>query len=581
MASTEALAEVLRYHDRTKHLPGRFARSLGYLDWGTQPDPFRRYEGAPLLRLDEVPPTTAPSFDELYRPEHLTARPFDRAGVAQLLYDSMALSAWKSFGGDRWSLRCNPSSGNLHPTETYLLAGPIDGLTKEPGLYHYDVLHHGLERRGTIADETWTALVEGLSGARLLVGLTSIHWREAWKYGERAFRYCHHDVGHALGGIAMAAAALGWRVRLLDGVSDEQCATLLGVAGQRGPEAEHPDALLWVGPASSAAAIAADPPSRHGVPDAVHAALEGMRLQGVPNRLSVDHHRWPIIDEIAAATATAGRPIAEPSPAHALMNAEGAPPVEASAGALAELQSATMSGRRILRERRSAMAMDGATELDAPSFHRMLAATMPATHPPPLLALPWSPALHLLLFVHRVTGLEPGVYVLPRHPAQLEPLRAAMDPQFEWFAVPDAPPQVPLRRLDRGDVQLAARQLSCDQAIASDGVFAVAMLAEFEPRLREQGPWFYRRLFWEAGAVGQLLYLEAEAAGLRGTGIGCFFDDAVHQVLGLAGHRYQALYHFTVGSPVSDPRLQTLPPYPRSKDGRARGGPWSCARRPR
>ena len=56
---------------------------------------------------------------------------------------------------------------------------------------------------------------------------------------------------------------------------------------------------------------------------------------------------------------------------------------------------------------------------------------------------------------------------------------------------------------------------SCHQEIAADGAFAAAMLAEFEPRLAAHGPWFYRRLHWEAGAIGQVLYLEAEAAGFR------------------------------------------------------------------
>ena len=54
---------------------------------------------------------------------------------------------------------------------------------------------------------------------------------------------------------------------------------------------------------------------------------------------------------------------------------------------------------------------------------------------------------------------------------------------------------------------------------------------------------------------------EAEAAGMRSTGIGCFFDDALHQVVGLAGCRYQDLYHFTVGRQVDDPRLKTRPAY--------------------
>ena len=32
--------------------------------------------------------------------------------------------------------------------------------------------------------------------------------------------------------------------------------------------------------------------------------------------------------------------------------------------------------------------------------------------------------------------------------------------------------------------------------------------------------------------IGQVLYLEAEAVGVRTTGIGCFFDDPVHQAMG-------------------------------------------------
>ena len=47
----------------------------------------------------------------------------------------------------------------------------------------------------------------------------------------------------------------------------------------------------------------------------------------------------------------------------------------------------------------------------------------------------------------------------------------------------------------------------------------------------------------------------------RATGIGCFFDDPVHEILGLDGHAFQSLYHFTVGRPVLDQRLTTLPAY--------------------
>jgi hypothetical protein len=128
---------------------------------------------------------------------------------------------------------------------------------------------------------------------------------------------------------------------------------------------------------------------------------------------------------------------------------------------------------------------------------------------------------------------------------------------------------LPFYLLAPGDLRNDARAVSCLQEIASDGAFAVAMIAELEPRLREYGAWFYRRLYWEAGAIGQLLYLEAEAAGLRGTGIGCFFDDELHDLVGLAGNRYQDLYHFTVGGPLEDSRLRTLPPYGAERRGEA------------
>jgi hypothetical protein len=86
------------------------------------------------------------------------------------------------------------------------------------------------------------------------------------------------------------------------------------------------------------------------------------------------------------------------------------------------------------------------------------------------------------------------------------------------------------------------------------------MLAHYE--IAEKEAWHYRRLYWECGMLGQVLYLEAEAAGIRATGIGCFFDDEMHALLGLRNHACQSLYHFTAGGAVDDERLTTLPAYP-------------------
>jgi len=59
-------------------------------------------------------------------------------------------------------------------------------------------------------------------GSRCFIGLSSVHWREAWKYGERAFRYCRLDVGHALGALRYAAGTLGWEIRLMEKLAGDE-----------------------------------------------------------------------------------------------------------------------------------------------------------------------------------------------------------------------------------------------------------------------------------------------------------------------------------------------------------------------
>ena len=197
----------------------------------------------------------------------------------------------------------------------------------------------------------------------------------------------------------------------------------------------------------------------------------------------------------------------------------------------------------------------------------MLVRTMPrveletARRPVPWDAIPWTPAIHLCLFVHRVDGLEPGLYALARDPGKVAKLKRSMHAQFSWETPARCPADLPLFLLERGDARQLATQLSCGQDIAGEGAFSLGMIAEYQESLAAHGPWFYRRLFWEAGAIGQVLYLEAEAAGVRSTGIGCFFDDPVHQTFGFTDLAFQSLYHFTVGGAVDDPRLTTLPPY--------------------
>jgi len=539
------VAEVFAYHERTKHHPFHYAAALGYMDWATQPDPFRRYAGAPVIPLDLVAQGSDPPYEHAFVHGRVAAATVTRPAISQLFQDSLALSAWKRAGATRWALRVNPSSGNLHPTEAYLVCGTEPGLHRAPAVYHYAPRQHALELRAELSDREWREIAAGLPPGALLLILTSIYWRESWKYGERAFRYCHHDAGHAIAAVAIAAAGLGWRAALLERVTDRELGALAGIDTQEGIEAEHADGLLAVWPDRSSGIE----PREFALPSA-GPAVPARRWLGTPNRLSDGHHEWPIIDEVAAASEKLAPPAGR-----ALSHA----PFDNTS---LEIGDAPISLRAIVRQRRSAVALDGRTGIERDAFYQILLKVLPGRDQVPFTTLPWQPSIDLLLFVHRVSGLTPGLYVLPRDPARVQSLADAMAARrFAWRRPEDCPRTLPLHLLQEGDARTAARQTSCGQDIAADGVFAVAMLADFRPTIEAHGAWFYRRLHWEAGAIGQVLYLEAEASGIRGTGIGCFLDDASKQVFGIAGDRFEVLYHFTMGGPVEDTRLQTDPPY--------------------
>src|SRR6266404_5605904 len=116
-----ALEIVAAYHERTKHHYHRFATSLGYMDWATQPDPFRRYNGFSLVRLPLTENERALPYWQLYVTDSVEPTPLSIDSISLFFRYALSLTAWKRFGDSTWSLRANPSSGNLHPTEGYAL----------------------------------------------------------------------------------------------------------------------------------------------------------------------------------------------------------------------------------------------------------------------------------------------------------------------------------------------------------------------------------------------------------------------------------------------------------------------------
>jgi SagB-type dehydrogenase family enzyme len=488
------------------------------------------------------------AYDDVFASHAVTGVPLNPVFLGDLLRHSLGLSAWKRIPGSQWSLRVNPSSGNLHPTEAYVVVGPDAGLMDAAAVYHYAPESHALEVRCRFDRRAWVTATDNRPLA--LVALTSIHWREAWKYGERAFRYCQHDLGHAVATVRIAAAILGWRAAILPSWSHRAVALLTGVDRDDDfveVEREEPGCVIALTPSAIPATIA------DGDAEWLE-AVRGGQWTGRASQLSEAHVQWTFIDEIAAATRDPGRRDDEAQ--------EKRRPEErvAEARDMGDERDRVERGdaRAVVLQRRSAVAFHPAPPpLKADTFFAMLRRVVPAGGVP-WDAMWWTPRIHLLLFVHRVEHVAPGLYLLGRDPDGFARLQAALGSHLTRERADD---RLPLVRLASGDCRRVAERLSCDQAIAGDGFFSVGMLADFDASLEAFGPAFYRHLFWESGIVGQMLYLEAEAAGARGTGIGCFYDDGVHDVLGLAAHAFQSLYHFTIGVAVEDRRLTTSPGY--------------------
>ena len=237
------------------------------------------------------------------------------------------------------------------------------------------------------------------------------------------------------------------------------------------------------------------------------------RWFGSANRLSEDHEPWPALTRAANLTR---KPQTEaPASASRAGTARGIP-----LGSPEPAQPAAA----VIRRRRSVQHMDGETSIPRGVFERLLAATMPDARTP-WHAYPWAARIALFVFVHRVESLTPGLYALLRSPDMLERLKAACDPAFTWAEVPDI--ALSFYALKEGDFRKLAAALSCYQAIAGRSAFSLGMLADFAGTLEQEGSWSYRRLFWEAGIIGQVLYLEATPMGQGRDRFGLFGEDRI------------------------------------------------------
>ncbi len=498
------------YHERTKYDPETISAKSKGLDWAKQPVPFKEYKIGSNFDLQayikEKPVSFANNSDALW---------WQR--LSRLLFCSYGLTARMPSMGNTVYLRAAPSAGGLYPAEMYLISKGTPLLP--PGLYNYQFRTHSLMHYWE--SDVWQKLQSAclgnpsLEGATLAIVITSVFFRSAWRYEDRAYRRIFLDTGHLIGNIELAAAFTGYRPHLIGGFIDEDVNELLYInSKQEGAIAVLSLADLQdieqntpVAPTALPSTTETDYPR---IPDGellnyFHLATQiqpdttgKLNLPEVNVDKSIeDKYNFSFCDKISTVT----KPVYW---GKKLENLE-----------------------QTILKRRSTRAFSG----ESLQFHE-LKAILNFTYQPQNYInqnLDKSPdyfdlnLIETFIAVSGVEGLERGCYYY-------------------------APKAQELRQIRFKNFRRELHFLCLGQDLGRDAAAVIFHTADLKTAVAKYGDRVYRYLHMDAGHLGQRLNLGAIHLGLGVSGIGGFFDDKVNEVLGIPNDE-AVLYITTLGRP--------------------------------
>ena len=470
----------INYHIQTKHFPNKFAKSLGYLDWETQPSPYKSYYKAKKIPLIPSNPPKL-SYEKLYTTN--TPSPINLKTISQFFEYSLSINAIKEYFTSRWAVRVNPSSGNLHPEESYIIF--------ENSVFHFNVKEFCLEEIAKSENK----LVEN----GIIFIATSIPLRESWKYGERALRYCLLDTGHIIAATRFSANLLGWKMEYVSEYKESELQKLIGL--QKASFYKNEDEIF-----EGAFYIYNDKK-----PKINFKKFEKLEFNLEYKKLAKDSIRWDIIFDIAKVLKRE-----EPFQSNFIKEK-------------ITFNPSPFNAFEIIDKRRSALGFKEKF-IKKDEFLDILDKTLPRNIPPFDTKVTLN-KVNLVIFVNRVDGIESGIYFFDREKNSLS-------------------------LIEKGDFSETAKFINCAQDLGKDSAFSISMVIDKKYIDKE---YKYKLAMFEAGMIGQILYIEAEAKGYRGCGIGCFFDNLVSIDI-LENEDILTLYGFSIGEPVIDERIIPIRP---------------------
>jgi SagB-type dehydrogenase family enzyme len=457
------------YHQLTKHAPDVLRIKTRYIDWSSQPNPFKEYLEIEGLGLpDPAPDTGFPT--ALAITEGLGApRPLDGAEVARLLSLSAGVHRVLEIPNrPPIYFRTYACAGALYPIELYLASGGGEDLP--PGLYHYHPLQGALRLLRDEDPRPWLVRASGrqhaVTEAPVSVILTGIPWRTTWKYEARGYRHLWWDAGMVLANLLALAASGGHQSQVVIGFDDDEVATLLGVDVER----EMPICIVPIGYGQT---------GQHPVEPAV-SPPEPRLNPAAP--LSKFEKTYGEILEVHRSSKLAGS---------VAVQAWRIPRVESRSPDPGPLCSG-FGIEKVIRRRGSRRVFEhhsiGADQLEGIIAH--------ATN---RLSCDWGGDLvQIGLIANAVDGLESGSYSCVGGTEQLT----------------------------EGDLRKKASFLCLDQPLGGDAAATLFLMADLEHTTSILGNRGYRAAQLEAGIVAGRLYLGAYECRLGATGL-TFFDDEV------------------------------------------------------
>jgi SagB-type dehydrogenase family enzyme len=493
------------YHDVSKHQPERTRTDRFRPDLHDPPSAYKRYSDLPVTSLPAASDSTGVRALAAISPgqSSLDGSKLDLSTLSSLLRYTAGTVKQLRYAGGVMEFRAAASTGAQYHIELYLVCRDLPGL--QAGAYHFDPQAAALT---LLRQGDWRSAIAGATGgeesakrAEAVVVCTSVVWRNAWRYRERAYRHCFWDSGTMVANLLSLASAHAIPHRLVTGFVDESIAALLDIDGSR----ELTTCLVTLGRDEEPVERRFQAPERLGL------------RSSPPSRHEID---YPIIPRTHRAGSLASR---DEVRAWRSSKMEAVESVTPSTGVILQTipaaDSPALPIEEIIRRRRSARRFS-ADALDPRALGTLLRSAMgeiPADYGTPA-------GSELFLILNAVRGVEPGLYRYHAASARLELLRV-------------------------GDFRETSAMLALDQSRAGEAAVNAYFLANLDHALERWGNRAYRVLQLDAAIRAGRLYLGAYALGLGATGL-TFYDDEVIRSFAPASSGLDVMFLMAFGIPA-------------------------------